>query len=302
MLERFSGEQRRGVLVNAIREQKLVGGNAQLAERIANIAQLKELPPGTVLIQQNAYDNDVYLLLAGTLEIIVNGRKIGARTANDHVGEMSAIQPSQPRSATVIAAETSVVCKLTEPQLSEVAREYSDIWRLLARELARRLDQRNALVTNAHQKIRVFIVSSAEALPIARAVQNAFDHDPFKVVVWTDNVFLVSWYPVESLEQQLDQSDFAIALVTPDDLVLSRDMVKSSPRDNVVFELGLFIGRIGRKRSFLLEPRGEELKLPSDLTGITTVTYKYDGTDLAASVAPACNRMREIINDLGPNN
>jgi predicted nucleotide-binding protein len=146
------------------------------------------------------------------------------------------------------------------------------------------------------------VISSAEALPIARAIENAFDHDPIKVKVWTDGVFRASWYPVESLERELDHSDFAIAVAQPDDLTNSRGEMTPSPRDNVIFELGLFIGRIGRKRSFLVEPRGEELKLPSDLTGITAVTYKYDKDDLGVAMGPVCNRIRDIINDLGPNN
>ncbi|MDG7001889.1 MAG: nucleotide-binding protein, partial [Nitrososphaerota archaeon] len=114
--------------------------------------------------------------------------------------------------------------------------------------------------------------------------------------------FRASWYPVESLERQLDQSDFAIAIAQPDDITQSRGASTPSPRDNVIFELGLFIGRIGRLRSFLIEPRGEEIKLPSDLSGITALPYKYDPTDIAAAMGPACNRIRAIIRELGPNN
>jgi CRP/FNR family transcriptional regulator, cyclic AMP receptor protein len=181
-------------------------------------------------------------------------------------------------------------------------RHHPDIWRFFAKELARRLEQRNALVTSTRDSVRIFIISSAEALEIARAIQNAFDHDPFKVVVWTDGVFRASWYPVESLERELDQSDFAIAIAQPDDVTVSRSESAPTPRDNVIFELGLFIGRIGRHRSFLVEPRGEETKLPSDLSGITSITYRYDRKDLAAALGPACNRMRDIIKELGPNN
>ena len=76
----------------------------------------------------------------------------------------------------------------------------------------------------------------------------------------------------------------------------------ATTRDNVIFELGMFIGRIGRQRSFLVEPRGEEVKLPSDLSGITTLGYKYDKDNLASALAPACNRIRAIVRELGPNN
>jgi predicted nucleotide-binding protein len=216
---------------------------------------------------------------------------------------MAAIEPSQPRAATVIAAETTVLLKLPEPALSELAERYPQIWRRFAKELAHRLEQRNAFVARTHEKIRVFIISSAEALDVARAVQNAFEYDPFDVTIWTNGVFRASWYPVETLEAQLDDSDFAIAIAQPDDITESRGVPAATARDNVIFELGMFIGRLGRKRSLLLEPRGEEIKLPSDLSGITTIPYRHvPGKNMTAAIAPACNHIREIIADLGPNN
>lgn len=302
MLNRFTGETGRKILVETLQEQKIVTGNVTLAERIADSATLLEIKTGTELIKQSGNDNDVYLILVGSFDIIVNGRKIAGRFPNDHVGEMAAIQPTQRRSATVVAVEDSVVCKLTEVTLTALGQEYPNIWRCFAKELARRLEQRNKLVTSTREKIRVFIISSVESLDIARAIQNAFDHDPFNVIVWTDGIFRASWYPVESLEHELDQSDFAIAIVQPNDITQSRGETTLSARDNVIFELGLFIGRLGRLRSFLVEPRGEKMKLPSDLSGITNITYKHDPNDLAAALGPACNQMRDIINDLGPNN
>ena len=301
MIERFEGETGRPNLIEALCNQKIVAGNPELAERIADAATLVEICEGTAIITQGAEDTDVYLVITGAFDILVNGRKVARRFANDHVGEMAAIQPTQRRSATVIATEKSVVCKLTEPQMSEIAKQYPDIWRFIAKELARRLEQRNAHVTATHDKIRIFIISSAEALEIARTIQNAFEYD-FTVVVWTDGVFRASWYPIESLERQLDQSDFAIAVAQPDDITHSRGEASPTTRDNVIFELGMFIGRIGRQRSFLIEPRGEEVKLPSDLSGITAIPYRYDPENLAAAMGSACNRIRTIVRELGPNN
>lgn len=301
MIERFEGETGRPNLIEALRNQKIVAGNPELAERIADVGALVEISEGTTIITQGGEDTDVYLLITGAVDILVNGRKVARRFANDQVGEMAAIQPTQRRSATVIATEKSVVCKLTEPQINEIARQYPEIWRFISKELARRLEQRNAHVTATHDKIRIFIISSAEALEIARTIQNAFEYD-FTVVVWTDGVFRASWYPIESLERQLDQSDFAIAVAQPDDITHSRGEASPTTRDNVIFELGMFIGRIGRQRSFLIEPRGEEVKLPSDLSGITAIPYKYDPENLAAAMGAACNRIRTIIRELGPNN
>lgn len=302
MIERFQGPRGREILVEALKSQKIVCGSIGLAEEIAAAGELIEIKQGTTIIDQGGEDNDIYLIVAGEFDIVVNGRTINRRFPNDHVGEMAAIQPTQRRSATVVASETSVVSKLTEPQLTDLGRKYPEIWRYIAKELARRLEQRNSLVTTIHEKVRLFIISSAEALEIARAIQNAFEYDPITVTVWTDGVFRASWYPIESLEKQVDQSDFAIAIAQPDDTTKTRGTDVATPRDNVIFELGLFIGRIGRLRSFLLEPRGEEVKLPTDLAGITTVPYKFDSKDTAGAIAPACNRIRAIIKELGPNN
>ena len=47
----------------------------------------------------------------------------------------------------------------------------------------------------------------------------------------------------------LDQFDFAVMILSPDDMTESRDQSYASPRDNVLFELGLFMGRLGRTAS-----------------------------------------------------
>lgn len=298
MIERFAEREE---LLNALRNQKLVCGNASLAEEIAAAGTMSEVKAGAKIITQDAEETDVFFILAGAFDVLVHGRKVARRFANDHVGEMAAIQPTQKRSATLTATETSVVFQMPGRYLNEFGRKYPELWRLIAKELARRLEQRNAHVLATHSKIHIFLISSAEALDIARTVQNALDHD-FAVTLWTDGVFRASWYPIESLERQLDQSDFAIAIAQPDDVAVSRKVSAPTPRDNVIFELGLFIGRIGRQRSFLVEPRGEEIKLPSDFSGITALTYQYYPSDLPARLGVVCNQIRSIFRDLGPNN
>lgn len=124
--------------------------------------------------------------------------------------------------------------------------------------------QRNVLVNATREKIRVFIISSVESLDVARTVQNAFAHDPFTTVIWTDGVFKVANYTLQSLEDEVDNSDFAIAIAHADDMTESRGKSWPVPRDNVVFELGLFMGRLGKARAILMEPRDDGVKLPSE--------------------------------------
>lgn len=301
MKERFEGESGLPRLVEALTQQKIVSGHAELAKAIARMGELREIPKGVALINQGSSDDSVFLIISGLFDIVVNGRLIANRRPGDHVGEMAATEPTQPRSAAVIAAEPSIVVAFTRDQFWELGDRFTPIWRNVAKELSRRLMQRNNLIGQAREKLRVFVLSSVEALPIARALQNAFEFDPFTVIVWTDGVFKVSSYPLDSLEEQLDESDFAIAVAAADDVTISRNTAWPAPRDNVTFELGFFMGRLGRERTFLLEPRGEEIKLPSDLAGLTTLSYVREaGQDAAARLAPVANRLREIILDRGP--
>jgi hypothetical protein len=152
-------------------------------------------------------------------------------------------------------------------------------------------------------KVRLFIGSSVENLDVAYAIQEALEHDA-EVTVWTQGLFDLSKYTLQSLMDALDELDFGLFVFSPDDLTKIRDDTKKTVRDNVVFELGLFIGRLGQERNFILVPRGDvELHLPSDLLGLTPAYYEPDRQDenLAAAVGPACNRVRKAMAKLGAN-
>ena len=301
MIRRFEGKGGRRLLVSALTKQELVAGNNSLAERLAGAVALESVSPGSAVIEQGANDNDIFFILAGNFEIVVNGQVVATRSDCDHVGEMAAIEPSQPRSATVRATVDSVVARLSEEEFSEVGNEFPQLFRNVAVGLSRRLLQRNKLVAPARDKIRLFIICSAEALSIARIIQTQFQHDAFLTVLWTDGVFRVAHYPLESLEAAVNDSDFAVAIAHSDDMTTSRGKDWPSPRDNVIFELGLFMGRLGRQRAILMEPRDAALKLPSDLAGVMTIPYRFEpGADAAALLGPACNILRDHINRLGP--
>jgi CRP/FNR family transcriptional regulator, cyclic AMP receptor protein len=303
MERKFEGEAGRRRLLDLLREQKIVQGSDALAEELSKLVEIKNLRAGDVLIEEGGDDTDLYFILDGVFNVIVRGKRIGQRSAGTQVGEMAAVQPGQRRSATVVAFSDSMVAKLTEVDLVALGMKFPDIWRQIARELARRLLERNRFIAMSREKIRVFIVSSVEALPIARAVENAFEHDNFHVVLWPNDVFRIANYPIEDLERELEVADFAVAIAQPDDLVNVRKRKRPAPRDNVIFELGFFMGRLGRTRAILMEPKGEDVKLPTDLKGVTTISYKHaSGSGLSVAMSPACNKLRDHINLLGPYN
>jgi len=300
MIERFStGGGKR--LVEALSEFRLLAGLDGVPARLAEVGQLLEVKAGESLITQNGPETDVFFIVAGSVDVIVNGKMIAIRKVGDHVGEMAAIEPAQLRSATITAREPCVLLKVSETDFIELADAYPVIWRRVAATLSRRLMERNSTITQARERVRVFVMSSVEALPVTRLLVQHFEHDPFLTVVWDHGVFRASNYTLDELERQLEQVDFAIAVAHADDMVISRGDEWPAMRDNVVFELGMFIGFLGRRRAFLMEPREDKLRLPSDLAGLTTVPYRYvKGPDARALMAPACEQIRARILETGP--
>jgi hypothetical protein len=82
---------------------------------------------------------------------------------------------------------------------------------------------------------------------------------------------------MESLENELERADFAVVILTADDPANVRSKTVNLPRDNVIFELGLFTGRLGRKRCFFLIDGTSDTQVASDLSGINYVKFYRDG-------------------------
>jgi len=101
----------------------------------------------------------------------------------------------------------------------------------------------------------VFVGSSSEGKKFAIAVQAALQPDA-EVITWDQGEFALGQTFIESLIGALSRFDFAVLILTPDDFVQYRSIEVFGPRDNVIFELGLFMGRLGRDRTFILQPSG----------------------------------------------
>lgn len=145
----------------------------------------------------------------------------------------------------------------------------------------------------------VFIGSSTEGLSIARAVQAQLD-SACEVEIWSQGVFGLTQGNLESLVLALDRFDFAVLVLTTDDLVVSRGAKKPVARDNVVFELGLFVGGLGRERTFMVYDRTNRPDLPSDLAGIAAADFEpHSSGNLEAAVGAACFRIENAIGKLG---
>lgn len=151
----------------------------------------------------------------------------------------------------------------------------------------------------ARSRSSVFIGSSAEGLKVAKALQVLLDHS-CEVTIWSQGVFGLGQGSLESLVNALDQYDFAILVLTADDLVTSRESSSAAPRDNVLFELGLFIGGLGRARTYIVYDRTEKLKLPSDLAGVAAATFEpHASGNAVAALGAAATQIEDQIARLG---
>lgn len=122
-----------------------------------------------------------------------------------------------------------------------------------------------------------------------------------ETTLWNDGVFSLGRTFIESLISAVSRFDFAALVLTPDDAMVVRHDETLGPRDNIVFELGLFMGRLGRERTFIVRPASGPLKIPSDLAGISVASFEWPRSDGShrAALGPACDLMREVIRDLG---
>jgi predicted nucleotide-binding protein len=145
-------------------------------------------------------------------------------------------------------------------------------------------------------KPSLFIASSSEGLPVARALQAELD-DVCEPVVWSQAAFGPAGTTIGSLLARARNCDFAALVVTPDDLVVTRGTEVSVGRDNVIFELGMFMAALGPERVFIIQPYDKDLRLPSNLAGVTCLKYRSNRADrnLQAAIGPAANAIRNRI-------
>ena len=149
-------------------------------------------------------------------------------------------------------------------------------------------------------KSRIFIASSVEGLKVAYAIQGHLENHG-EVTVWNQAVFQLSSSTLDDLADTLSTTDFGIFVFYPDDALRIREEEYESVRDNVILELGMFIGRLGKKRCFIVSPRTQTpLRIPTDLLGVTQARYEPNREDgnLYAALGPTCDQIRQAIENV----
>lgn len=128
------------------------------------------------------------------------------------------------------------------------------------------------------RKINVFIGGSSESLNQAKVLKVSLEsYGNIDCSIWNHGIFEFNKSFLEALTNASYSFDFGILVATSDDIALIRDSLKDIPRDNVIFEYGLFLGSMGNTKTFLLQEKG--VNLPSDLLGYTTPRFEQNFTE-----------------------
>lgn len=146
-------------------------------------------------------------------------------------------------------------------------------------------------------KPRIFLGSSGEQSQFMQALTQNLE-DIVDVEPWT-----ISFDPgtttIERLLELTHEVDFAAFIFARDDwtssAVTSAESGQASPRDNVIFEAGLFGGVLGMRRTFILHEMGA--KLPTDLLGLTCI--RYNDLETTADMQTVNEKLRHAIKSYG---
>jgi len=153
------------------------------------------------------------------------------------------------------------------------------------------------LAPSSRMKPRIFLGSSGKQTELVQALTVGLQ-EVAEVVPW-NAAFPPSVSTLDRLVELTGDVDFAAFFFAQDDWTSNPSEAgaagEASPRDNVVFEAGLFGGALGMRRAFILHAKGA--KLPTDLDGLTTV--RYPENPRAADIDEMTAKLRKAIEDEG---
>ena len=294
LYRRFEGEAGEEALIAALARQVVVGGDRALAERLVRVAEVIDYARGAPVMMQGEPGADIYLVLAGQVSIQVNGREIVTREAGEHVGEMALIDPSARRSASVFACDDAVLARVSEPDFTQVARDYPEMGRVLARELGDRLRARDRLVPARNAAPQLLVVAATDAVPMAKQLHALLEADGIDGKLWPDPLFGAEDFVIDAVQSVLETTDFVV-------LVLGEGNLDERDRDNAIFELGLFIGLLGRERVVLVVPEGGAGHVPAGLVAPSPLVVRAGpAKDLPARLEPIRAELVGFIATRGP--
>lgn len=241
---------------------------------VAKYIQPKIFKAQENIITQDSADDTIYFIFQGSVDIIINGcTTINEKKAGDYFGEIAALFPQFRRTATIRAKKESVIGEIQSQIFINFLNQHQAAYRDIAFTLAQQLAHRNTFVREFKNPPTIFIGSSTEGRTNMELVKKELEKSiKCTIRCWNKGVFDPSKTFIECLENIVDTCDFGIIVLTSDDIITIRDERYFTSRDNLIFELGLCMGKLSRDRTFYIVPENDKnFRLPTDLDGITRV-------------------------------
>lgn len=142
-------------------------------------------------------------------------------------------------------------------------------------------------------KPKIFIGSSTQGYPVAEKVKNCLSSTGDCYLWKDDGVWEVNYSTFDNLLRMVKFFDFGVFVATADDLTQTTDgKIVIEPRDNVILEMSLYLGAMGKDKSFLLVEK--DIKLPTDFNGIYMPRFTSDDyTSIEAACKAFANKIQE---------
>lgn len=143
---------------------------------------------------------------------------------------------------------------------------------------------------------KLFVGSSKESLELAHELQTLIIDriEGINPIAWDQDQFYVNRSNLESLIKNINEYSYACFILNWDDRIISRGNEGWVTRDNVIFEIGLFLGALGRDRVYIIYDFEKKPKLPSDFDGITLIKFR-EFKPLSAALSPVCGTIEKEI-------
>ena len=149
---------------------------------------------------------------------------------------------------------------------------------------------------------KIFIASSGNSRDWAGDLQESLENttpEEFQFEVWDQDIFHPSSFILSDLIRRASSCSAAIFIFAPDDQIIINGQQHTITRDNVIFELGLFTGRIGLDKVIILSPSDtKNYRLLSDLDGLQTFRFSFkphhDNNRLSA-LGPTVNGIKRHL-------
>jgi len=288
--------------VDLVQTFPVVCGDVDLARKICKECEIKSFDMGSVISSQDSNDEGAYFIVSGEVDVRVNDSSVARRRSKELIGELSVMCCGARRCASLVALTQVEALYLKCDDLVRLTEEHPKMLKRMFNVLADRLRERNVAFRVPNAPPKIFVGSSTKGKNFAHMFvdkvkelveeesgsgvgeHTSLDSDGAKVVnvetveinYWDKAVFSPSGTTLDTLIDQSKKVDFAIFALTKDDLSVDKHKTdRWLPRDNVIFEIGLFMGELSKDRTYLVIDQNDfkKLKLPSDLHGFTVAVF-----------------------------